>query len=96
MTSYPASDPEFGARQYLQMFRMVRVWSQDIRQKTVLDEYLEAGFLWVRPVHRPFAQTLRNPTVGRLLELYVSQQPYCVPIRSRSGYNLIHRLCSVG
>ena len=94
MLKYPR--PTLTADQYLQMFRMTRVWSQDLKKKSVRDAYLEAGFLYVRPVIRSYNQSLRNPTVGRLLELYVTQQCDCVPIISRRGHDLIHRLCSVG
>jgi len=49
--------------------------------------------IWVRPVIRPWAATLRNPTTGRLVEFLQYQDVGCVLVDSPKGRRLLRRLC---
>jgi hypothetical protein len=80
---------------YSQMFGRRYARSIDLRQNPVLvAELLEKGFIWVRPVHRPWALALRNPTVGHLLELSVYPQTESVRLDSARGARLYRTLCA--
>lgn len=60
-----------------------------------LEALLEKGYAWIRPVKRPWRAILREPTMGRIVELFVTEYPGTVPIQSRAGDNLIWRLCGL-
>ncbi len=60
-----------------------------------LDSLLDQGFAWIRPMKRPWRASLREPTVGRIVEVFVTEYPGTVPILSRQGERLIWRLCGL-
>jgi hypothetical protein len=78
---------------YSRLFATRRVDSMWLRQRGNLNSVQDAGFRWVAPIHRRWAQTLRNETVGR--PLLISTEYYCgaVEINSLQGRRLINRLC---
>jgi hypothetical protein len=47
---------------------------------------------WVRPHHREWASTLRNPTVGRMLEFFRYRDVHCVHVRSPAARKLFKSL----
>lgn len=85
----------FPSLPYLDMFAMTRMWSEDLKNPGLYDLWVkEKGFVWIRPVYeRHFSQIVRNPTVGRYVELCKVQQLGCVPINSPEGRRIIHKLC---
>lgn len=80
---------------YLDMFAMTRMWSEDLKNPGLYDLWVKhRGFIWIRPVYdRGFANIVRNPTVGRYVELFKAQHPGCVPIDSPEGRRMIRRIC---
>jgi hypothetical protein len=67
--------------------------STDLQDATYLEAVRRSGFQWIRVRHQSFYNSLRNPTVGRLVELYKRRQIYCVPIDSPKGRRIIQKLC---
>jgi hypothetical protein len=56
-------------------------------------EWLEDnGFVWVRPVVRAWAATLRNPVMGRPLEFSRVALPESVLVDSREGRRLLREI----
>lgn len=52
---------------------------------------LDVGFLWVRPVRRSWAATLREPTVGRYIEFTSQWELGSVLVQSPEGRRLIRQ-----
>lgn len=67
------------------------VWSCDLADMNI-QEVMAAGYLWVRPVRRPWAKTLRNPSVGRYLELLSHWDVGAVELTSREGRRYMNQL----
>ena len=81
---------------YSWIFRRKYVQSTELRQNPMLVAHLLAdGYLWVRIVHRPWVQALRNPTVGRLLEISAGPDVGSVRLDSGAGRRMYRTLCSV-
>lgn len=51
------------------------------------------GYKWMRPVVRPWQDTLRNPILGQLFELTHYEVPGAVPLLSRAADRAIRKLC---
>lgn len=73
---------------YSDRFRTHRAWSRDLTGPELL-WLATLGFVWVRPVHRPWELTLRAPTMGRLLEFSMTEDVGFVPVGSIEGRRLI-------
>lgn len=67
------------------------IWSCDLAN-TNIQEIMAAGYLWVRPIPRPWAATVRNPTIGRYVELTSQWDLGAVEIGSRAGRRLLRQL----
>jgi hypothetical protein len=80
---------------YLDMFAATRMWSEDLKNPGVYDLWVRhKGFVWIRPVYdRHFSQIVRNPTIGRNVELFKIQHLGCVPIDSPEGRKIINKIC---
>ena len=80
---------------YLDMFAATRMWSERLKNPATYDLWVkEKGFIWIRPVYeRKFTQIVRDPTIGRYVELYKFEHPGCVPITSAEGQRMIHKIC---
>jgi len=63
------------------------------RDMPSLYELIEMKFFWVRQVMRPWVATLRDPTVGTLLEFLEVKDIDCVRIDSLEAAKLYKRLC---
>jgi hypothetical protein len=72
--------------------RRILVWTQDLADMDVYMRLREQGFDWIRPRNRPWEQTLRAPTVGRMVELLTRPDVRVVPIDSPAGQRLIRGL----
>lgn len=77
---------------YPLIFKRCIVWSSELTPEYVA-AYQAAGYNWVRVTPRKWADTLRNPTVGRLLELTYYQDVSSVSLDSAEGRRLIRRVC---
>jgi hypothetical protein len=67
------------------------VWSCDL-VGTDIQQLTAAGYLWVRPIPRPWALTVRNPTIGRYVELTSQWDTGAVELSSREGRKLLRQL----
>jgi hypothetical protein len=77
---------------YPLVFKRCIAWSADLSPEHVA-AYQAAGYNWVRVVPRKWKGTLRNPTVGRLLELTHYQDVSSVSIDSAAAARLFRRVC---
>jgi len=59
-----------------------------------LQELYDAGLHWIRPVIRPWAQTLRDPTVGVLVELTAYEDVGSMRLGTRASRRLLGRIAS--
>ena len=59
-----------------------------------LDVLFAAGLVWVRPVMRKWERTLRNPTVGTLVEFLYHRDIGCMRIESREARKLLRRIAT--
>jgi hypothetical protein len=50
------------------------------------------GYRWVRTVEQSWTTSLRNPTVGQLIELTTYRDVGSVPVMSEKGQFLLRRL----
>jgi len=64
----------------------------ELHKKGVLEEYIHAGFTYVRQVFPEFKKVLRGPTIGCIVELSSRKDVDSVPIESAKGKRLIRRL----
>lgn len=80
---------------YIRNFSVRTELSSALQNPDYLDSLLEKGYAWIRPVKRPWRATLREPTVGRIVEVFVTEYPGTVPIQSPAGERLIWRLCGL-
>ena len=79
---------------YAKMFGMRRVYSLDLQDDITRKAYYDSGYKWVRKyTGRSFEHTLRNPTVGTMLEVFVHNDYACVPLYSRAAKKLIWKIC---
>lgn len=53
---------------------------------------LAAKLVWVRPYHRDWQNSLRNPSVGRMLEFFRHREVGCVHVRSPAARKLFYSL----
>jgi hypothetical protein len=67
--------------------------STDLKDPVYLEGIRRSGYNWIRVRHQDFYRSLRNPTVGRLVELFKRRQIYCVHINSEKGRRIIQKLC---
>jgi|LauGreDrversion4_2_1035121.scaffolds.fasta_scaffold2640157_1 hypothetical protein len=52
------------------------------------------GYKWIRPIVRPWADTLRNPVTGQLFEITRYEMPGAVPLLSEQANRAIRKLCA--
>ena len=53
-----------------------------------------SGLVWVRPVIRKWERTLRNPTVGTLVEFLYHRDIGCMRVDSREARKLLRRIAT--
>jgi hypothetical protein len=73
---------------YSRLFQTYRAWSRDLQGSDLLWLAM-MGFVWVRPVLRRWENTLRAPTMGRLLEFAITEDVGFVPVSSIEGQRLV-------
>ena len=79
---------------YLNMFRKTVVWSQDLKDPRVLEEYALKGYRWLcRADPKHFDRIVRQPTMGFYVELYAFQHPGTIHIDSPKVQKLLNRNC---
>ncbi len=72
---------------------MFMCMSTDLKDPLYLEGVKRSGYTWIRVRHQSFYNSLRNPTVGRLVEVFKRRHMYCVPIDSPKGKRIIQKLC---
>jgi hypothetical protein len=80
---------------YMQIFRTRQEQSTSLQDPAYRKYLMDKGFLWVRPLVRPWRNTLREPTLGRLVEVVTCECRGAVPIQSPAGERIIWRLCGL-
>lgn len=79
---------------YLNLFKRKVVWSQDLNNPRVLDEYALRGYLWMRRADpKQFSRIVRYPTVGFYVEVFTSKHPGTLHIDSPKAKHLLGRAC---
>jgi hypothetical protein len=68
------------------------VKSIDLAVMENMDWLLAVGYYWIRPVVRPWKASLRNPTVGRVLEATAYPDVDSVALGTREAKRLIRGL----
>ena len=81
---------------YMRMFGMKTMLSTDLQNKALYDALVADGFKWIKQKHNlHFDRIVRNPTIGRWVEISRSPQPLSVEITSSKGKKLINKLCYI-
>lgn len=78
---------------YSDIFRTTRAWNLELRDPVKMAWMRANGYLWIRVLHRRWEHSVRQPTIGCIVELSVGQYPGSVPIDSVAGRRIINRLC---
>jgi hypothetical protein len=78
---------------YSKLFACKRVSTHSLQNPVYLQQMLDAGFCWIRREEKPFLQTLRNPTVGCIVELFCMPRANAVPLDSPKGIALLRKVC---
>lgn len=73
------------------VYKHLAVWSCELTDAHI-QQHIANGYVWVRPIRRPWAKTLCNPTIGSYLELLSHYDVGAVAITSREGRKLMGRL----
>lgn len=90
-TSWPTKVP---INRYTDMFRMTIANTYDLRQGSILHDYLDKGYLYIRRREQQhFRDIVRSPTIGCVVELTVQHVPGSVPIVSPRGRAIIKKVC---
>jgi len=71
----------------------VTILSFDLQNKQALQNYMNAGYLWVRRVEYKFNYITRVPTIGCILEISNVRDIGSVLINSSKGKGMINKLC---
>lgn len=81
---------------YGRIFGVKVMLSTDLQNKEIYNALVADGFMWIKQKHNEhFHKIVRNPTIGRWVELSRSRQPYSVEITSSKGKILINKLCYI-
>ena len=81
---------------YGRLFGMKVILSTELQKKEVYDKLVADGFKWIKQKHNlHFHRIVRDPTIGRWLEISRSPQPLSVEITSSKGKKLINKLCYI-
>ncbi len=80
---------------YTQRFSLRQEYSVDLQDPDYRKILMDKGFCWVRPIVRPWRASLREPTVGRRVEVATGDCLGAVLMESRAGERLIWRLCGL-
>lgn len=76
------------------LFKYKKINSYLLQNKLILNGLIAEGYCWIRQyAHSNFNEIIRNPTVGCIIELYTTEYTGTVPIDSKEGKKLIHKLC---
>ena len=80
---------------YLSLFRRTVVWSQDLQNPAILEEYRMKGYNWVRRADSSnnFSKITRFPTIGFYVELSTCRYPGAKHLDSPLAKKLLKRLC---
>jgi hypothetical protein len=78
---------------YSKLFQKKIVRTVALRDPWILAGLKARGFQWIRPRAVSFDESLRNPTVGCIAEVFVVRNWNCVKIDSAAGRKLIWREC---
>jgi hypothetical protein len=81
---------------YTRMFGVKVMLSTELQNKDVYNALLADGFMWIKQKHNlHFDRIVRNPTIGRWVEISRSPQLQSVEITSSKGKKLINKLCYI-
>lgn len=79
---------------YSWIFEKRRYHSSELQKKDLYNALLNSGFLWIRKYNeRSFEHTLRNPTLGCIVEVLKFPDVGCIPLDSYKARQLIRKLC---
>jgi hypothetical protein len=78
---------------YSAWFARKRVYTYALRNPIYFKQLIDAGFAWISREEKPFLDTLRNPTLGCIVELFVTPRPHAIRIDSKEGQQLLKKLC---
>jgi hypothetical protein len=70
---------------------ILRVHSSELQREGVVDWLMSVGLTYVRVAARPWEESLRNPTTGRLLEVLRIWSRDAWPLRTEHSRALIWR-----
>ena len=62
--------------EYARRFKITRVHSVELQNPQNLQYYIQSGFKFIKRHERQFDYIVRNPTIGCMLELSYSNNPY--------------------
>jgi hypothetical protein len=78
---------------YSALFARKRVSTYALRNPIYLQQLMDAGFCWICREEKSFLDSLRNPTVGCIVELYITPRAHAIPLDSREGQRLLKKIC---
>jgi len=79
---------------YSSLFKCKRIQTYALRDEVILNKLMAEGYCWIKRFnHTHFYEITRNPTIGCTVELYTNNNVGTVPINSKEGKKLIHKLC---
>jgi hypothetical protein len=79
---------------YGRLFGVKVMLSTELQKRDVYSALIADGFMWIKQKHNVnFDKIVRNPTIGRWLEISRNWQSFAVPITSSKGQKLINKLC---
>lgn len=79
---------------YEKRFTMRVEYSVHLQDPLYRAYLMQRGFCWIRPHIRKWNATLREPTVGRFVELMNYNSLCAEHVDSSAGRRLIYRLCA--
>ena len=76
------------------MQQKIRMLSTELQDPFVLHFYMRNGYQWIKMYNdRSYETIVRNPTVGRVVEIYKLYEAGSVAIDSPKGRKLLSKLC---
>ncbi len=80
---------------YSKVFEKRRYRTTELKNPKLYSLLLNNGFLWLRKYNeRRFEDTLRNPTLGCLVEVMTYPDVGTIPLNSYKARRIICKLCS--
>lgn len=78
---------------YSPWFAHKRITTRALRNPIYLKQLMDAGFCWISREEKPFSDTLRYPTLGCIVDLYVIPRAYSIRLDSKEGQQLLKKMC---